>query len=416
MNRQTHRYSWPSILAVVLLSLAGCDHTTAQPQSTPAVTAQAESQATAKDAFPAACQWLWKQQAADGGWHSETYALLRSGQSLTPFILHSLLQVPETICPRPTGAVQRALDFIRNNTNDKGIIGMQDPDVLDYPNYSTSYALGCLLLAGNPSDKPIIEKMGSHLVSQQYQQANGFTPSHLAFGGWGFGGPRPDGDPGHMDLAHTRRALEAIRLAGVLNQQIFARAEDFLRLVQRHPDDARPQPTLQPVSGVPAAQLPFDGGFYFSPVVLNANKGREESDSDHHYFRSYASATCDGILALLAAGVDKNDARITQARDWLDQHPSIEYPAGVPTDHPDPWGEAIHFYHLAVRAEAYDALEFPGDWRQQIIKHLAKAADARGSFHNSRCHLMKEDDPLLCTTLAVIAFSHCASPLKIVSE
>src|SRR6266446_5692787 len=27
--------------------------------------------------------WLWSRQEADGGWHSHTYGLLRSGQSLT---------------------------------------------------------------------------------------------------------------------------------------------------------------------------------------------------------------------------------------------------------------------------------------------------------------------------------------------
>jgi hypothetical protein len=32
-----------------------------------------------------AAAYLWRQQSADGGWHSHTYGLLRSGQSLTRF-------------------------------------------------------------------------------------------------------------------------------------------------------------------------------------------------------------------------------------------------------------------------------------------------------------------------------------------
>ena len=57
----------------------------------------------------------------------------------------------------------------------------------------------------------------------------------------------------------------------------------------------------------------FDGGFYFSPIVLGANKGRIErsagDEPSRAFFRSYATATCDGVLALLAAGVDPKDQR-----------------------------------------------------------------------------------------------------------
>ena len=56
-----------------------------------------------------AAQWLWAQQADDGGFHSNTYGLLRSGQSLTPFILDALLNVPETALPTPSGGVEKAL-------------------------------------------------------------------------------------------------------------------------------------------------------------------------------------------------------------------------------------------------------------------------------------------------------------------
>ena len=36
-------------------------------------------------------EYLWSRQSADGGWHSTTYGLLRSGQSLTPLVLNALL-------------------------------------------------------------------------------------------------------------------------------------------------------------------------------------------------------------------------------------------------------------------------------------------------------------------------------------
>ena len=44
-----------------------------------------------KPALARAAEYLWSQQSEDGGWHSHTYGLLRSGQSLTPFVLDALL-------------------------------------------------------------------------------------------------------------------------------------------------------------------------------------------------------------------------------------------------------------------------------------------------------------------------------------
>jgi hypothetical protein len=106
--------------------------------------------------------------------------------------------------------------------------------------------------------------------------------------------------------------------------------------------------------------------------------------------------------------VPRSDDRIVRAVEWLRAHDDLNYPQGVPTDHPEPWGDAIRFYHYAVRAEAYDALDWPGDWRSRLAEVIAKTQSADGSFRNTASPLMKEDDPILCTALAVVALSKCA--------
>src|SRR5712691_1936332 len=108
------------IVGLLLLAQAGCVRTSRQP------------------ALAAATKYLWSQQADDGGWHSHTYGLLRSGQSLTPFVLDALLQVPEDTYPLPRAKVERAVAFIRSNTRPDGAVGMIDPDIPDYPNYATA--------------------------------------------------------------------------------------------------------------------------------------------------------------------------------------------------------------------------------------------------------------------------------------
>ena len=95
------------------------------------------------------------------------------------------------------------------------------------------------------------------------------------------------------------------------------------------------------------------------------------------------------------------------AADWLAQHGDVDYPQGVPTEHPDPWGEAIRFYHYAARAEAYKALEFPAEKAAELAVAVARRQRSDGSFVNADSPLMKEDDPVLCTALATVALANC---------
>src|SRR5687767_7561287 len=69
-----------------------------------------------------ATRFLWSQQTAGGGWHSSTYGLLRSGQSLTAFVLQALLEVPPEIEPARPEAAARALAFISNHINQEGAL------------------------------------------------------------------------------------------------------------------------------------------------------------------------------------------------------------------------------------------------------------------------------------------------------
>ncbi|MEX0612611.1 MAG: hypothetical protein WD229_10880 [Pirellulales bacterium] len=365
-----------------------------------------------------ACQYLWSQQAEDGGWHSEQYAVLRSGQALTPFVLHALLAVPESICARPKDGVGRALEFIRKHVDEEGALGHADPDILEYPVYSTAYAIQCLTaVQDDPSltkenDRELISKLSSYLSMAQFDEAEGFDTTHAAYGGWGFDVAKGRGESGHMDLAHTRRAVQALRcVVPTARSSDFTRAELFLRVVQRDPGAlAVPHGSSRYLYS--ADTVPFDGGFFFSPIVEDANKGRFSATLNGQaapHFRSYATATCDGVLALLAAGVPRDDERVLRAAEWLRQHDDLTYPQGVPIDHPEPWGEAIRFYHYAVRSEAYAALRWPESWRSELALEVARHQALDGSFRNEASPLMKEDEPLLCTGLATIALTYCHS-------
>ena len=309
-----------------------------------------------------------------------------------------------TTCNRTRDSIQKAIGFLRVKSDTNGVHGRADPDFLDYPNYSTAYALRCFLRFGNEEDMTRIEKMTSYLEGQQFSENSGFGPDSPAYGGWGFGIKQRPTLSSFVDLSHTRRVLASLAQTKPVTPKVRVRAERFLALLQKSPKEKR-SPLIPGFTKEKTGQPPHDGGFFSSPNVAYANKGRTEVDpkTGQIYYRSYATATCDGILALLALGIDKSDSRVTDAARWLRANEDWNLPSGIPLDDPSPWAESMRYYHLMVRAETYAALDMSGDWRKILVHFLADKQLPDGSFLNPEGRLMKEDDPMLCTAFAVIA-------------
>jgi hypothetical protein len=358
----------------------------------------------ARQVLNKATAFLQTKQSTDGAWRSETYGLLKSGQSLTPFVLFALTDSLSDNREPNEDSIQKAISFLRTKSAPNGVHGRADPDFLDYPNYSTAYALRCFLRFGNEEDRPRIDKMTSYLEGQQFSENFGFEPSSPAYGGWGFGINQRPTLSSFVDLSHTRRVLASLAQAKPITLKVRVRAERFLALLQKSPTEKR-SPLIRGYTKEKTGRAPHDGGFFSSPNVAYANKGRTEVDpkTGRTYYRSYATATCDGILSLLALGIDKSDPRVTNAARWLRANEDWNLPSGIPLDDPSPWAESMRYYHLMVRAEAYAALDMSGHWRKTLVRFLADKQLPDGSFLNPEGRLMKEDDPMLCTAFAVIA-------------
>lgn len=346
-----------------------------------------------------ACNYIFSKQSPDGAWKSEHYGLLKSGQSLTPFILHTLsgstLQKSQTY----QEMVDQAMNYLRRY-NEKGVHGKCDPDFLDYPNYSTSYALRCFLKFGQEKDHEKIKKMINYLQDQQFSEKYGFDLNSPPYGGWGFGINQKPTLGSFVDLAHTRRVLQSLSDANSITTDIQKRSKSFLHRLQKR--------QFTPVDSLPWRKgLGYDGGFFSSPTIAYANKGRTlvDQDSGEKYFRSYATATCDGLLSMIALGYDLNSTEIKDAKKWLLQNQDWELPSGVPLDDPSPWAESMRFYNLMALAEVHASLQILGNWKKNIVHFLAKRQTTDGSFINLDGRLMKEDDPLISTTYAIVALN-----------
>ena len=315
-----------------------------------------------------AVRFLWSQQGDDGGFHSQVYGLLRSGQSLTPFVLEALLLADKTA----RGAdVDRALAFIKRNVNAEGALGLADPVVADYPNYSTALAVRAMVRAARPGWQSDIAPMVACLRVQQFSEDIGWKPSDAPYGAWGMGGPiHHPPDAGHVEISMTRHVLEGLAAAGVQpSDPAMQRALVFLKKTQNP-----------------------DGGFFFSTVNTETNKAGEENGA----IRSYGTTTADGILSLRAAGVPDSDRRITAARKWLRDHHHPDRVPGFDMPPYQAWGTGLRFYYGAAVTVASPGLPV-----------LLPPQKEDGSWRNSN-NIVKEDDPLIATAFAVRVLSNGA--------
>ena len=334
-------------------------------------------------ALAKAAGYLWSQQSEDGGWHSTTYGLLGSGQSLTPFVLDALIRVPTGVVVPPPEKLERAIEFIRRHTDGTGAVGRMDPLLPDYPNYSTALAVTALCRARPSGWQQDVAAMVKYLRDQQFIEANGWGRDDAPYGAWGMGGDRRvPPNPGHVDLSMTRHVLEALAATGVSpGDPAFRKAEVYVERCHNF-DPARPETR--------------DGGFHFSTVVLDANKAGPDGEG----YRSYGTATADGILALLAMGRSPADEHVLAAKRWLASHHLPDRATGFIGEAYKRWPAGLRFYYAASATKTFRRL---GAARSEsVARSLQPEQGADGSWSNPE-NLVKEDDPLIATPFAVRA-------------
>ena len=352
------------------------------------VLAEAGCVQTERPPLARAASYLWIQQANDGGWHSHTYGLLRSGQAMTPFVLEALLDVPDSVYPAPAAKIDAALAFIKSHTQADGALGMSDPDLADYPNYATALAVAAMSRVRRPGWETQAASMIAYLRGQQFTEQNGWRREDPAYGAWGMGGmPHKPPVTGHVDLSMTRYVMEGLRASGVpVSDPAFAWARVFVERCQNfdpeHPDHA-------------------DGGFFFSTTEFDLNKAGQQGD----HFRSYGTSTADGILALLACGAALNDPRVAAAQRWLTtNHRNMDVPGFIGEAYKR-WPHGLAFYYASASMQAFRALHVdPGG---AVAQSLVATQRRDGSWANPE-NLVKEDDPLIATAFAVRALAEAS--------
>ena len=330
------------------------------------------------ESLRAAIDFLWRQQTDDGAIPSRVYEVLQSGQSTTPFVLLSLLQVPPEVFPLDRARADRAMDNMLGRIDRRGAIGFQW-DVPDYPSYATSMAISCAATLARPNWKQSWARSMAWLDAQQFKLEAGWE-GHPALGGWGMGSATALTPPeaGHVDLSMTRRCVEALKASGYgRDHKTLVASRDFVLRCQG------PQ-----------------GGFIYSPVLGRLNKGAALNGAP----MGYGSATTDGLLALLALGYPRNHPDVLRGLQLLhSMHRPHENP-GVGPNILQGFREALKGYYRAGASCVFEALGGPAGWRDAMVEAITVEQRRDGSWLNKN-RLQNEDDPLVATAHSVLALS-----------
>jgi len=105
-------------------------------------------------------------------------------------------------------------------------------------------------------------------------------------------------------------------------------------------------------------------GGVFSPVVPEGNK----AGHDGRNYRSYGTATADGILSHLACGSKPDSPGVQSAWTWLKSRHVHDHVPGFVEEARAGWSRALLYYYSAASTEVFTRLNSPkaGGWKQPL--------------------------------------------------
>lgn len=419
MIRRLPKTAWIALATVALAAACG---ERCLPNRVVAASASAPSDARLERIdvrLSRASKFLAAGQSSDGAWRSDVYATFRHGDALTPLVLMALVSIRDH--DQNATAIDKAADYLAGLVHKDGTV--QSPEQpLTYPVYASA---GAVIALANRSGRNVEAARGAwlaYLRRLQLTESLGWQPDDACYGGWGYAGDPPQkpssGQPlsplAEPNLSATAFALAALRAAGVAGDA--PEVQKALRFVRRCQNFA-----LDPAQRDGSFD---DGGFFFIPSDPVRNKagivgtdrlGRER-------FASYGSATVDGLRALVMCGMPNDQPRVIAAWQWLAQNFSAQAHPGRYAASRESARQAVYYYYCHSLAElladphAQTATKGVNKlrWAEAIADELLERQRPDGSWRNSAVDV-REDDPLVATSLATRALALCRGVIMVES-
>jgi len=340
------------------------------------------------------------RQSRDGAWRSNTYGAFRNGDALTPLVLWALQNMAD--CDAATrSAFQRGVMWLRGLSTTHERSGVRS---LAYPLFTASYATQIFARAHNPAATQLWLKIVQAL---EIRGNLGGPAGSAASGAWGDAIEPPQ--PAVDDATQTPDMIAPNLSATLLGLDALTAAD------QRKSAHAATPFILRCQNFAEEKGSDYDdGGFFYAVDDAVRNKagvaGIDEQRRER--YRSYGSATCDGILALRAAGMEWNEPRCIAALGWLSRKTQNAENAGAwPVERQDA-RDALFFYHAQafarVLAVVDEAKNIDSAWttaqRGALAAGLCERQCSDGAWAGVQPDSC-EDDPLVATSFALRALT-----------
>jgi squalene-hopene/tetraprenyl-beta-curcumene cyclase len=342
----------------------------------------------AENAIGKGLTWLANKQQP-GGWWAQT-----EHPALTAMILTAFQGDPSNFYKRKYEQnIKLGYDYLASNVKPDGSIYVKD-----LKNYNTALSMMAFLVANNTAYEPILKNGRKFLISQQDDFGDKGMGDHPLDGGMGYSGSYKN-----SDINNTTLALEALHYTRYLKSDVandpetkdlnWKAAAQFISRTQN----------LQGTNDQPFASNDPDnkGGFVYFPE--NSMAGQTTLPDGKVVYRSYGSASYNGLLSLTYAQVDVKDPRVKAVLDWLNRNYSLEENPGM--------GQAglFYYYHMMAKGlslAGVDTLTLKDGkklkWRPALAKRLLDLQASDGSWVNQQNGRFWERDPHLVTAHAIL--------------
>jgi squalene-hopene/tetraprenyl-beta-curcumene cyclase len=332
--------------------------------------------------------WLANKQQP-GGWWAQT-----EHPALTAMVLTAFQGDPSGFYKRKYEQnIKLGYDYLASNVKPDGSIYVKD-----LKNYNTALSMLAFLVANNIAYEPILKNGRKFLISQQDDFGDKGMGDHPLDGGLGYSGSYKN-----SDINNTTLALEALHYTRYLKSDVandpetkdlnWKAAAQFISRTQNLPG-SNDQPFA---SGDPDNK----GGFVYFPE--NSMAGQTTLPDGKVAYRSYGSASYNGLLSLTYAQVDVKDPRIRAVLDWLNRNYSLDENPGM--------GQAglFYYYHMMAKGLSLAGVDtitlkdgVKVKWRPALAKRLLDLQASDGSWINQQNGRFWERDPHLVTTHAIL--------------
>ena len=413
MNMSQSRLATIGIIAAMIgFVLLGCQK---KPQKSPSADNKKNNQkkqakkqvVAAKSPLQKSIQFLLKQQQDDGLWHSEYYGNLKSGSGISTLVLYAISQTDSKHWESNKKQLQKCVDVLSKNIRKSGFVSNQDGP--DYSNYGSAYLLLSIRKLDLDFDAGLRNQLVKYLVKAQLDEPEGFKPESDNYGGWDLTGwmtgKRPTTGTNISVSCAVLTALHTER-QHLLSKKpnLNAHETELLESIEKCFERAR--------TWIERCQSK-EGGFFFHPEQKHHGNKAGWFDEGASKAKPYGSASADGLICLqrLMPAKDSDEfmewnSKIEKAKKWLSPYKESKKVPGFENEDADSsWALGLRFYFWMRLAQSEFGL------KKSLVKHLGSLQKSDGRWENPNAR-MREDDPLIATSFALIALANAEADKK----